>query len=431
MFGTLTGLIKQRSAITNWEAFSRANNISGWKLAVPPCQWTGVGCNADGAITSLDLGCVDEVEGLCAVLAEGSLAPELVNVGTLESIFLQGQTLTGPLPEAWGAAGAFARLAYLSLANNDLTGSIPASWGGKDALAALELIQLSGNKLCGDVPAPLQPKLECADGDDSCSDGQLPACSTTVTALAADGEEEGSSKLEEQPEAAADCPPGDIQDVPSWAKKYNARIAAKEAAQEQAANNKALVAEANESGERYDFVMYGDSITWRVSENMGVWDRYLGSLGGPSAPLGIIFNQVSDLAYRIMNGDERFDLAPKAVALLIGVNNLERGPQPAEQLEELVKWLQAAWPSTRLILLNLLPTVFEVEAPYLDITGTNKKYQQIAEETGIEWSTCGSDIDPADEAQLYDGIHPGPKGVDILLSCLGPQVEAAVAAFEC
>ena len=55
---------------------------------------------------------------------------------------------------------------------------------------------------------------ECADGDDSCSDGQLPACSTTVTALAADGEEEGSSKLEEQPEAAADCPPGDIQDVP-------------------------------------------------------------------------------------------------------------------------------------------------------------------------------------------------------------------------
>lgn len=151
------------------------------------------------------------------------------------------------------------------------------------------------------------------------------------------------------------------------------------------------------------------------------------------------------------------------------MNNLERGPQPAEQLEELVKWLQAAWPSTRLILLNLLPTVFEVEAPYLDITGTNKKYQQIAEEvrgtargrfpasrpacrwppgqpacpptracpppacpqTGIEWSTCGSDIDPADEAQLYDGIHPGPKGVDILLSCLGPQVEAAVAAFEC
>lgn len=64
--------------------------------------------------------------------------------------------------------------------------------------------------------------------------------------------------------------------------------------------------------------MYGDSITWRVSENMGVWDRYLGSLGGPSAPLGIIFNQVSDLAYRIMNGDERFDLAPKAVVRIAG-----------------------------------------------------------------------------------------------------------------
>ena len=50
-----------------------------------------------------------------------------------------------------------------------------------------------------------------------------------------------------------------------------------------------------------------------MSTHMDVWQRRLGALAGPSAPLGIIFNRVSDLAYRITSGDERFALAPKAV----------------------------------------------------------------------------------------------------------------------
>lgn len=60
-------------------------------------------------------------------------------------------------------------------------------------------------------------------------------------------------------------------------------------------------------------VMYGDSITWRASLNPRVWDDYFGSMGGPSAPLGVIFNAVSDLAYRITSGDELFTLPPKVV----------------------------------------------------------------------------------------------------------------------
>lgn len=66
-------------------------------------------------------------------------------------------------------------------------------------------------------------------------------------------------------------------------------------------------------------VLYGDSITWKASTYPGVWGDYFGDLGAPSAPLGVIFNQVSDLAYRITTGDELFTLPPKVVVSRRGV----------------------------------------------------------------------------------------------------------------
>lgn len=59
------------------------------------------------------------------------------------------------------------------------------------------------------------------------------------------------------------------------------------------------------------------------------------------------------------------------------MNNIERGPQPAGDLDGLIKWLKQAYPGTHFIVLNLLPTDVDV---YLDIEGTNKLYKQVAEE---------------------------------------------------
>ena len=39
-------LLAQRAAITNWDAFAAANNVSGWQRDVPLCTWTGVTCDA-------------------------------------------------------------------------------------------------------------------------------------------------------------------------------------------------------------------------------------------------------------------------------------------------------------------------------------------------------------------------------------------------
>jgi len=52
-------------------------------------------------------------------------------------------------------------------------------------------------------------------------------------------------------------------------------------------------------------------------------------------------------------------------------------------------------------------------------------------QNGVDFSTCGSDIDPTDKSQLYDGIHPAAGGLDILYSCLAPQVKAAIADSPC
>lgn len=53
---------------------------------------------------------------------------------TLGSIFLEGQALSGPLPDAWGKMPA---LYDLKLAGNGLTGSLPEAWAGPGALPSL------------------------------------------------------------------------------------------------------------------------------------------------------------------------------------------------------------------------------------------------------------------------------------------------------
>lgn len=411
-----TKLLAQRDAIDNWGEFSEANGLSGWNESTPVCEWSGVACSAGGAVTELDLSCgANSTDGMCAVQAAGSLAAELSTIKTLEGLSFAGQALTGPLPPVWGMKGAFRSLMVLDLSSNNLTGTVPASWGGPAAFPELEQMLLGGNpELCGAVPALLQPKLDCPADAGGCANGTLPACPL--------------ADEQKTPRKEVCIQPDPLPSVPSWMREYNPWLEAKPDAEEQRRNNKRLVQKANEDGIRYDMVLYGDSITWKASTYPGVWGDYFGDLGAPSAPLGVIFNQVSDLAYRITTGDELFTLPPKVVVLLIGVNNIERGPQPADDLDGLIKWLQQAYPGTHLIVLNLLPTDVDV---YLDIEGTNKQYKRVAAENGVQFSTCGSDIDPSDRSQLYDGIHPTPRGLEILFSCLAPQVKAAVAQSPC
>jgi hypothetical protein len=130
---------------------------------------------------------------------------------------------------------------------------------------------------------------------------------------------------------------------------------------EQHAANVATVAAVNASGQRPDLIMWGDSLTaLSAFDSPAPWAAHFGDLaaaavGGGALPLGVNGSTVENLAWRIVLGGERPAAPPRVAALLVGVNNLYKGqyrpedrPAPlAEELEWLVRWLQAAMPSTQ------------------------------------------------------------------------------------
>lgn len=70
----------------------------------------------------------------------------------------------------------------------------------------------------------------------------------------------------------------------------------------------------------------GDSIT-QIIKRTGLKDsfnvQFSPAAGWAAYPLGVSGNDVEDLAWRLFTGSERPTRAPKAVALLVGVNNLQ------------------------------------------------------------------------------------------------------------
>ena len=130
---------------------------------------------------------------------------------------------------------------------------------------------------------------------------------------------------------------------------------------EQYQANMAAVAAVNASGQRPDLIMWGDSLTaLNAFRTPAPWAAHFGDLaaaagGGGALPLGVNGSTVENLAWRVVLGGERPAASPRVAVLLVGVNNLYKGqyrpedrPAPlAEELEWLVRWLQAAMPSTQ------------------------------------------------------------------------------------
>ncbi|KAL6780840.1 hypothetical protein ACKKBG_A08650 [Auxenochlorella protothecoides x Auxenochlorella symbiontica] len=101
--------------------------------------WRGVTCSS-GVVVAIHL----EDLGL-----GGQLSPALSALGSLLTMNLKNNGLTGSLPEAW----AFPDLLSLNLADNALTGSLPASWAEAGAFESLSFMQLQNNNLAGTIPS--------------------------------------------------------------------------------------------------------------------------------------------------------------------------------------------------------------------------------------------------------------------------------------
>ncbi|CAA0841161.1 Receptor protein kinase CLAVATA1 [Striga hermonthica] len=142
------------------------SGLDDWSDSTPHypdhCSFSGVGCDADGRVTSLNI--VD-------VPLSGSLSPEIGLLSNLVNLTLSGTSLTGPLPaEIRGLtslklvnisqnafAGAIpgevvsglADLEVFDALNNNFSGGLPAEFA---RLRKLKFLSLAGNYFSGDIP---------------------------------------------------------------------------------------------------------------------------------------------------------------------------------------------------------------------------------------------------------------------------------------
>ena len=210
---------------------------------------------------------------------------------------------------------------------------------------------------------------------------------------------------------------GTFGKMPAWAQKGGSSAAAEESY----AENRNTVAALNKSGKQIDLLLYGDSITRYLARDKAVWKRHFG--GWVSAPLGVGGNIIEQLAWRIMSGNERPDKPPKCIALLIGVNNAPLTfQQSAGRLEELLRWLKKAYPSTKLVLMALLPATRGHNNP----NTANPILRQLAQRLGITFAECGQSMNTRDARLYSDELHPTAAGYDIVLPCLKKIVESLI-----
>lgn len=210
------------------------------------------------------------------------------------------------------------------------------------------------------------------------------------------------------PPGAPPATPKDVPPKPSWAKMtINERV--------REAHNRTtgIVQRANRAALRYDVVLYGDSITTNLTREFArEWSEF--AAGWKAEHLGIEGSSVEELAWRLMDGGEKLALDPRVVILLVGINNLKWGKRqdPSDKLDYLLGWMRAAMPSSKIVLLGLLPN------SVVNVAATNRNFARVAAKHGVTFSSCGSDLNPHNPAHFKDGTHPASEGYRRLFSCL-------------
>ncbi|KAK9833272.1 hypothetical protein WJX81_001570 [Elliptochloris bilobata] len=175
------GMLVWAEEVSNFQAVFQQRGWHGWgrdtndvcptsQPQVTAANASRAGTGLSGPLSSLDNLLDGHMMSLLSLdLSHNRFAGELEGAWAtayhLQELHLAGQAadLTGRLPGAWAAPGAFPRLQVLNLAGNQLSGPIPAAWArdpeAADGSAFPRLrtaALLPGNSwLCGPVPEGL------------------------------------------------------------------------------------------------------------------------------------------------------------------------------------------------------------------------------------------------------------------------------------
>ena len=205
-------------------------------------------------------------------------------------------------------------------------------------------------------------------------------------------------------------PPGPLPPVPAWA-QTDLSLSIRAAAH---ARNVAAAAR----DVRYDFALYGDSITSRINESADCTSVFRRHFGQNAVAMGVGGDKVEDLAWRLMKGGEKPRRDPRTVAVMIGVNNMNTGSDPVPRLDVVLAWMRAAMPASSFVLCAILPNKYSAAR----VPASNERYRALAAKHGCAFALCGQDIAPGDRGLLVDGIHPTAAGYDRVFACLRQYV---------
>lgn len=185
-----------------------------------------------------------------------------------------------------------------------------------------------------------------------------------------------------------------------------------------------------------EYVVIGDSITHRWGGDPTDADRKMGRPGAAywddlfqghtSTNMGFGFDYVDNAYYRVQKG-ELDGTSPRVIVLLIGTNNLGHRKDTAEQcaanVEAFVQLLRTKCPSSKILILGILPRKEEQLAPF--ISKTNALVSKLQNNKNIffrdltpAFTAPGSNL--ASPALFSDTVHPNAAGYAKLTEQLKP-----------
>jgi lysophospholipase L1-like esterase len=178
----------------------------------------------------------------------------------------------------------------------------------------------------------------------------------------------------------------------------------------------AVNVEAVQSGQA-NVVFLGDSITdWLATGDGAVWwDQFYAPLNALNMAVG--GTTTSEVLWQIETGQVA-SASPDVVVLMIGTNNLSNGQSPgavAEGISAIVTNLQEQVPSTRILLLGVLPRGESPDDPYrTQIAEVNTLLAELADGDKVRFLDIGSSfLKPNGSISpriMSDFVHPTMSG---------------------
>lgn len=174
---------------------------------------------------------------------------------------------------------------------------------------------------------------------------------------------------------------------------------------------------------KVDLVFLGDSITeqWR---NNAVWQKYYAPHNAVNFGIGGDLTQ--NVLWRVANG-EADGIKPKALVLLIGTNNTGQNTpeETARGITAIVQALRKKLPSTKILLLGVLPRGVDAKTPLRDnIASINERIKKLDDGRMIRYLDIGPKLVDKDgrlpPEVSPDALHLSEKGYQIWAEAMAP-----------